>query len=110
MLQTFYKINTEMIRNLRFQEINEQAMGKIIKSMHHTIIIRILLTWTEFDKRTALGVKDQIFSEMSKNSFMSDDLSRAVCFTMHEKLLSTIPQLDDYLCPICSQIAVAPSM
>lgn len=44
-LQKFVEINTELLRNLQFQELNQTAIAKIIK---------------KFDKRTGLGVKTSL--------------------------------------------------
>jgi E3 ubiquitin-protein ligase BAH len=35
-------------------------------------------------------------------------MAKAICFTMSSKLLSILPQLDDYLCPICQSISMKP--
>ena len=35
-------------------------------------------------------------------------MAKAVCYTISEEILSIIPQLNDYLCPICFTIAYKP--
>jgi hypothetical protein len=63
---------------------------------------------TEFDKRTALGARETFPTFVATHPFLASQLSRAICFTMSSKLLTIIPQLDDYLCPICQSISVKP--
>lgn len=38
----------------------------------------------------------------------SSRLAKAVCFKVSEELLPIVPQLNDYLCPVCFNIAVKP--
>jgi E3 ubiquitin-protein ligase BAH len=39
---------------------------------------------------------------------VSTSVAKSVCFTMAEQLLAVIPQLDDYICPVCYLIAFKP--
>ncbi|KAA8913853.1 SPX domain-containing protein [Sphaerosporella brunnea] len=89
----FVAINEEVLRVLRFQAINKMAMTKILK---------------KFDKRTALGARETFPTFVASNPFLASQLSKAICFTMSNKLLTIIPQLEDYLCPICQSISVKP--
>ena len=45
---------------------------------------------------------------MSSDPFFADSLARGVCFVMSENLFNAIPQLDDYICPICASITYRP--
>jgi hypothetical protein len=35
-------------------------------------------------------------------------MSKAICHTLCTSVLNTVPQLDDYLCPVCSSISIKP--
>jgi len=62
----------------------------------------------EFDKRTALGVSQTYPTLVASNPFLASQLSKAICYTMSSKIVTIIPQLDDYLCPICQSISIKP--
>ena len=47
---------------------------------------------------------------MSSDPFFSESLARAVCYVMSENLLSVLPQLDDYTCPVCASITFKPGI
>jgi E3 ubiquitin-protein ligase BAH len=61
----------------------------------------------EFDKRTALGAKSS-FPSLIPASLIGTDFSRALAASVSTNILSVVPQLDDYLCPICFQLAYRP--
>ncbi|OAP58650.1 hypothetical protein AYL99_07740 [Fonsecaea erecta] len=93
-LSRFLQINVNLLRLLKFQEINRTALSKIMK---------------KFDKRTSLHAKRSVAQSLTKTSpFMAEDLAKATCFTISEEVLSIIPQLNDYLCPICFTISWRP--
>jgi len=89
-LQKFVEINTELLQNLQFQELNRTAVAKIIK---------------KFDKHTGLSVKTSL-----PYSFFVDgpDIVKALSAQVSSKILSAVPQLNDYLCPICFSVAYRP--
>ena len=92
-LERFLHINVELLRFIRFQEINLRATSKILK---------------KFDKQTALHsqlIKTQWLSTAPR---MANQLAKNTCFTISEELLHLIPQLDDYLCPVCFSITFKP--
>ncbi|GME22042.1 Zinc finger RING-type protein [Neofusicoccum parvum] len=90
-LEQFLQLNINLLQTLRFQEINDLAMHKILK---------------KFDKRTALGVKTT-FPVVLQQS-MPRDIAKAICYQMSTELLPIVPQLDDYLCPVCFSISYRP--
>ncbi|KAJ9611611.1 hypothetical protein H2200_004795 [Cladophialophora chaetospira] len=93
-LSRFLGINVKLLRLIKFQEINRIALNKIMK---------------KFDKRTALHAKSSVARSLTKSSpFMAQDLAKATCFTISEEVLSIIPQLNDYLCPICFSVSWRP--
>ena len=93
-LSRFLHINVKLLRLIKFQEINRTALIKIMK---------------KFDKRTALHAKSSVARSLTKSSpFMAQDLAKATCFTISDQVLSIIPQLNDYLCPVCFSISWRP--
>lgn len=91
-LNMFMHINREILQSLRFGEINHAAVVKILK---------------KFDKRTALGVKKTFPRQIEYPEF-SEHLAKAVCAEMNTQILSNIPQIDDYSCPMCMEIKWRP--
>lgn len=86
LLMNFYRLNLELTNMKLLQELNEQAARKIIK---------------KHDKRTHLIAKTQF------PQFVTIDtatLIQGLITTMHDDLVGVVPQLDDYLCPMCFNI------
>ncbi|EON67034.1 hypothetical protein W97_06151 [Coniosporium apollinis CBS 100218] len=91
-LDRFVQLNLDLLQHLRFQEINQMAMQKILK---------------KFDKRTALGVKRNFPTSIEATVF-TQSLAKNICFELSTELLSVVPQLSDYLCPVCFSISFRP--
>ncbi|KAE9969086.1 hypothetical protein EG328_007106 [Venturia inaequalis] len=91
-LQSFLAINTRLLQNIRFVEINQTAMTKILK---------------KFDKRTALSIKST-FPTRLPASLLTADIAKSLSAQVATDILSVVPSLDDYLCPICSELAWRP--
>lgn len=89
-LESFMNINYLLLQNLKFQEINRIALRKILK---------------KFDKRTALRAYPAI---PLLESLLARNISKILCQTISQEVLSIVPQLTDYLCPICLNIAFKP--
>ena len=89
----FMQINLSLLQVMKYQEINSTALNKIMK---------------KFDKRTALHVQDEVSMILTKTPFITQSLAKATCFAISEQLLRIIPQLDDYLCPVCFSISFKP--
>lgn len=111
-LNTFLHINREILQGLRFGEINHTAMTKILKSkftlaMYNIMMSRILTCSAEFDKRTALGVKSTVPTALPYPQF-SQHLAKAVCAEVNTQILSHVPQIDDYSCPMCMDLKWRP--
>ncbi|KAK9465464.1 SPX domain-containing protein [Lipomyces arxii] len=92
--EEFWKLNLSLLKSTQFQSLNQTATNKILK---------------KFDKQTALSARE-VFPEFYFNSPSggSGSIAKSVCFTMAEQLLTIIPQLDDYVCPVCYLIAFKP--
>lgn len=91
----FLAINERLLKIVQFQTINTTALRKILK---------------KFDKRTALNISSTFPKLISTNHiFVSGALvAQKICYVMQNSLLTLIPQLDDYTCPICISVAYKP--
>lgn len=92
-LQQFIKINLGILQNLKFQEINQRAITKILK---------------KFDKRTNLGAARTFPRLIMTDSVMSGSMAKAVCSQISQELVQIVPQVEDYSCPICCDICWRP--
>ncbi|KAJ1957137.1 hypothetical protein GGI12_005108 [Dipsacomyces acuminosporus] len=90
LLMNFYKLNSELIHMKLLQEMNEEATRKIIK---------------KHDKRTHLVAKTQFPQFVAIDA---TSLTKALIYTIHTNLVGIVPQLDDYLCPMCLSIVWRP--
>lgn len=91
----FLEVNARLLKVLQFQAINATALRKILK---------------KFDKQTSLNVSGKFPDLISQDHiFMTgSSLAQTICFVMQHKILTLIPQIDDYTCPICTSIAFKP--
>ncbi|CAH0037052.1 unnamed protein product [Clonostachys solani] len=89
----FLRINANLLKMLQFQEINQLAVHKILK---------------KFDKRTSFGISKSFRSAIQSHQFMTGAIGRDVCAQMSQHLTNVVPQLNDYLCPICFMVAYRP--
>ncbi|KAF7504113.1 hypothetical protein GJ744_002682 [Endocarpon pusillum] len=92
-LKTFLYINASLLHFMKFQEINRTALTKIMK---------------KFDKQTALHMQANLPPALANEHFVAHDLAKAACFTIQEQLLPIVPQINDYLCPVCLTISFKP--
>ncbi|KAG5913606.1 hypothetical protein E4U60_005918 [Claviceps pazoutovae] len=89
----FVNLNLSLLKNLQFQELNKLAIFKILK---------------KFDKRTSLGVSKTFHSTIQSEGLLSRDIAKDVCAKMSQELVTVVPQLNDYLCPVCFSVAYRP--
>lgn len=91
----FVELNERLLKILLFQAINSTALRKILK---------------KFDKQTALNISAKFPDLISKDHIFitGSSLAQSICFVMQNKLLTLIPQIDDYTCAICMSIAFKP--
>ncbi|KAI1262034.1 RING-14 protein [Xylariaceae sp. FL1019] len=90
---SFVQLNVALLSILKFREINNLAVQKILK---------------KFDKRTSLGVSKTFPAAVNSDRLLASSVARDVCAQMSRQLIATVPQLDDYLCPICLSVAYWP--
>lgn len=62
----------------------------------------------EFDKRTALGVQQSFPNFIPSELLSSQSLAKSICYKISEEVVAIIPQLNDYLCPVCFNISFKP--
>ncbi|KAL2194595.1 SPX domain-containing protein [Corynascus similis CBS 632.67] len=89
----FLALNATLLQNLKFQELNQTAITKIIK---------------KFDKRTSLGVKRTFPKLMYSAHFISEAISKDVCAQLAREVVSLVPQVVDYTCTICLSLCWLP--
>ncbi|KAF5588136.1 RING finger [Fusarium subglutinans] len=89
----FINLNASLLKNMQFQELNKTAVVKILK---------------KFDKRTALGVARKFPTVVHSDKLLAGTVARDVCAQMSQELVSKVPQLNDYLCPVCFSVAYLP--
>ncbi|KAM9916933.1 hypothetical protein OXX59_009686 [Metschnikowia pulcherrima] len=92
--QEFLEMNNRLLKIIQYQSINTTALRKILK---------------KFDKRTCLNISGKFPELISDHVFINgSSVASSICFVMQNKLLTLIPQLDDYTCPICMSVAFKP--
>ncbi|KFA72381.1 hypothetical protein S40288_05614 [Stachybotrys chartarum IBT 40288] len=89
----FLKLNVVLLKSLQFQELNKLAVYKILK---------------KFDKRTALGVAEAFPVAVQSDRLLADSVAKDVCAHISKEMVSVVPQVNDYLCPICVSIYYLP--
>lgn len=92
-LESFLRINADLLQNLKFQELNRIALTKILK---------------KFDKQTALRARAALPRFASTDPFLAQGVAKVICQSISDELLTIVPQIDDYLCPICLNVAFKP--
>ncbi|MCJ1314280.1 hypothetical protein MMC25_007960 [Agyrium rufum] len=93
LLEQFLKLNILLLRNMRFQELNKIAVTKILK---------------KFDKCTALRSRQSYPFLQNRPEGTGSSIARAVCYEISDKILMLIPQVADFLCPVCFAISYKP--
>lgn len=88
----FVTINLDILKAMRFQELNMEAVRKILK---------------KFDKRTALGATQAYQSHAMSGPF-AKSVATDMCAAISQEVVTVVPQLDDYSCPVCYNIAWRP--
>ncbi|KAI9147892.1 putative RING finger protein [Paramyrothecium foliicola] len=89
----FLNLNASLLTNLQFQELNRLAVYKILK---------------KFDKRTSLGVSAEFPTALRSDRLLTGSIAKDICSEISQNLVSVVPQINDYLCPVCFSIAYRP--
>ncbi|AOA63498.1 Hypothetical protein PP7435_CHR3-1163 [Komagataella phaffii CBS 7435] len=91
--KSFIGLNERLLKVSQFQYLNKMAMTKILK---------------KFDKQTSLHTRLIFPKLLAHNTFIEESFAQQLCYKISTNLLSIIPQLDDYTCPICCSVAFKP--
>jgi hypothetical protein len=62
----------------------------------------------EFDKRTSLGVAESFPAIVHSGKLMAESVAKDLCARISSELVSVVPQINDYICPVCFTIAYWP--
>ncbi|KAI9712357.1 MAG: hypothetical protein M1820_001570 [Bogoriella megaspora] len=92
-LHQFLSLNVDLFKNQRFQEIESKAITKILK---------------KFDKRTSLGISRNPLPLTLSSTTLSHTLPLRICDLISSQLLTLVPQVADYTCPVCLSLAWRP--
>jgi len=110
----FLTLNATLLQNLQFQELNQTAITKIIKSgwhegwsLFHRRPSLMLTRCPEFDKRTSLGVKSTFPKAMYSAHFISEAISKDICSQLAREVVNVVPQIVDYTCIVCEYPALS---
>lgn len=63
---------------------------------------------TEFDKRTSLGASVSFRAAVRSQKFLAGSVAKKMCAQLAQEVVSVVPRVDDYTCPICFSIAWYP--
>ncbi|KAJ2964817.1 hypothetical protein NQZ79_g363 [Umbelopsis isabellina] len=91
--EQFLALNAELINIRQFQAMNQLAMVKILK---------------KHDKRSGLTASSTFPDLASADAVFNTKLAKMLYASVTEKLVTVVPQPDDYSCPICMSIAWRP--
>lgn len=69
---------------------------------------RLRIHVSEFDKRTSLGVSKSFPKVVLAEGLLAGGIAKDVCASMSQELVSVVPQINDYLCPVCFSVAYRP--
>lgn len=103
----FLDLNVRILSIMHFQEWNSRAMTKILKKFNK----RTHLEGQQFIK--SLRGYPALTSTTSKSSTntagaFADSIARDLHSEIGSKVLSIVPQLDDWICPVCYGMAWRP--
>jgi E3 ubiquitin-protein ligase BAH len=90
---SFLALNATLLQNVRFQELNQTAVVKIIK---------------KFDKQTSLGVKTVFPKALNSANYIAESVAKDVCAQLSHDILAIVPQVADYTCTICLSLCWLP--
>jgi len=89
---SFIAINLDILRIMHFEHVISMAVRKILK---------------KFDKRTALQAS-LLYRPSHSSGAIARSIARDMCGEISTNVLTVIPQIDDYLCPVCCELAWKP--
>ncbi|KAG1356154.1 hypothetical protein G6F63_000708 [Rhizopus arrhizus] len=85
-LTQFLSINAQLVQFKQFQTLNQTAMIKILK---------------KHDKRSGLCATSEFSSFAKDNAVFIESVLSGLFHTIQTKIITIVPQPDDYDCPVC---------
>lgn len=102
--QKFLDVNIDILRIMRFQEMNAKAMAKILKKFQkRTHLEGDLFVKSLTDRFPAL-----VLDKQQHNSGFAGSIARDMSAEISSKVLAIVPQLNDWNCPLCYAMAWKP--
>ncbi|KAG1381872.1 hypothetical protein G6F61_002775 [Rhizopus arrhizus] len=92
-LTQFLSINAQLVQFKQFQTLNQTAMIKILK---------------KHDKRSGLCATSEFSSFAKDNAVFIESVLSGLFHTIQTKIITIVPQPDDYDCPVCYSIGWRP--
>ncbi|KAI7903758.1 SPX domain-containing protein [Cokeromyces recurvatus] len=92
-LAQFMAINAQLVHFKHFQSLNQTAIIKILK---------------KHDKRSGLCASSEFSSFTKDNAIFIEGILTSLFNAIQTKLITIVPQPDDYDCPVCFSIAWRP--
>ncbi|KAG0874046.1 hypothetical protein G6F16_004032 [Rhizopus arrhizus] len=92
-LTQFLSINAQLVQFKQFQTLNQTAMIKILK---------------KHDKRSGLCATSEFSSFAKDNAVFIESVLSGLFHTIQTKIITIVPQPDDYDCPVCYYIGWRP--
>ncbi|ORX53358.1 hypothetical protein BCR36DRAFT_24993 [Piromyces finnis] len=93
LLKEFIQLNHDIVAIKRFYELNQTAVYKILK---------------KHDKRTHLLASEGFPKFACDETFFKDNIVRSLVYQISSRLLTVIPNPEEYFCPICREISYKP--
>ena len=116
--QQFLDLNVEILKTMHFQEMNARAMTKILKKFDKRTHLEgqyflqtLKAKYPEFlpsTKTAALAYRNPANSTPKSPSGFANSIARDLNAELTTKILSIVPQLDDWTCPVCYGMAWRP--
>lgn len=101
--QKFLDVNLEILKLMHFQEINYIGLGKILKKFDK----QTHLQGNQFLANMKVSHPDMLLSKSAAGG-LADSIARDLQAEMGSKVLAIVPQLDDWICPVCYGMAWRP--
>lgn len=62
----------------------------------------------EFDKRTSLGISKTFNRDIQSERLLTGRVAKDICAQVTDNVVAIVPQIDNYLCPVCFELAYRP--
>jgi len=108
----FLDINVDILRIMHFQEMNARAMSKILKKFDKQTSLDgnkpfLLALRQKYPDLLAPTASTKAITNRTASGFATS-IARDLHAEIASKVLSIVPQLDDWTCPVCTSMAWRP--